>query len=239
MREDGPVLHVGLNPGGDASTLDVAVIDALIALFDGLHDRPGIRVVVLSSLGEDFCLGGNRSEYRDALAADPSGLSLRRILDKGHRLFQALEGSHVVTVARLHGKVVGQGLALAAFCDLRAAADTCTLRLPEVGLGMPPAWGGVLGRLISEAGAARIRELMLTCDVLDAAGAQRLGLVHKVAPLDELDGVVEGWTRPMARRSAEALTLTKRMFAGYARADRTADVALLDAHLMAARLSHP
>ncbi|QDY79687.1 enoyl-CoA hydratase/isomerase family protein [Streptomyces qinzhouensis] len=236
VLEDGPVLRVDLNPTGGESILGVAALDSLIALFDTLHDRPGIRAVVLSSSGEDFCLGGDRREYRAALDTDATGTSLRRILDRGHRLCQALESSHTVTIARLHGKVVGQGLAVASFCDLRVAADTTSFRLPELGLGMPPAWGGVLGRLISEAGAARIRELMLTSETFDAPAAQRLGLLHKIAPQDGLDRAVSDWTRPISRRSAEALTLTKRMFAGYARADRTADVGLLDAHLMAAQL---
>ncbi|WP_411149152.1 enoyl-CoA hydratase/isomerase family protein [Streptomyces sp. A30] len=236
-EQDGPVLHVRLNPFEQDDTLSVAVLDDLIALFDGLHERPDVRIVLLSSMGEDFCLGADRHEYADALALDPTGATLRRIADKAHRLCQALESTHAVTIARLHGKVIGAGLALAAYCDLRAGADTCQFRMPEVGVGLPPAWGGAMGRLISEAGVARIRELMLTCNVFDAATAHRLGILHKVAPLDQLDHAVDAWTRPLVRRSPEALVLTKRMLAGYARADRTADVALLDAHLLTAHLN--
>ncbi|MEV7481108.1 MULTISPECIES: enoyl-CoA hydratase/isomerase family protein [Streptomyces] len=236
VEEDGPVLHVRLNPAGGADVLDVAALDALTALIDGLHERPGIRVLLLSSMGEDFCLGADRDEYQEALAADPSGGALRRIGDKAQRLCQALENTHAVTIARLHGRVVGAGLALAAYCDLRAGADTCRFRMPEVGLGLPPAWGGAMGRLVSEAGVARIRELMLTCEPFDAATAHRLGLLHKVAPLDQLDRTVAAWTRPLVRRSPEALVLTKRMLTGFARADRTADVALLDSHLLTAQL---
>ncbi|MFE9442089.1 enoyl-CoA hydratase/isomerase family protein [Streptomyces sp. NPDC006602] len=237
VEQDGPVLNVRLNPSQQDDTLSVAVLDDLIALFDGLHERPDIRVLLLSSMGEDFCLGADRHEYLDALAMDPTGATLRRIGDKAHRLCQALENTHVVTVARLHGKVIGAGLALAAYCDLRAGADTCRFRMPEVGLGLPPAWGGAMGRLISEAGVARIRELMLTCNVFDAPTAHRLGLLHKVSPLDQLDHAIDAWTRPLVRRSPEALVLTKRMLAGFARADRTADVALLDSHLLTAHLN--
>ncbi|OIJ63683.1 enoyl-CoA hydratase/isomerase family protein [Streptomyces mangrovisoli] len=235
-EQDGPVLRVHLNPARQDDTLGIAAVDALLALLDDLHDRPDVRVLVLSSLGEDFCLGADRSEYQAALAMDPTGGALRRIVDKAQRLCQALETTHAVTIARLHGKVIGAGLALAAYCDLRAGADTCRFRMPEVGLGLPPAWGGAMGRLVSEAGAARIRELMLTCGIFDAATAQRLGILHEVAPLDQLDRTVAAWTRPLLRRSPEALVLTKRMLAGYARADRTADPSLLDAHLLTAQL---
>lgn len=238
VEQDGPVLHVRLNPWGQDDVLGVAVLDELLHLLDDLHERPDIRILTLSSLGTDFCLGADRHEYQAALTVDPTGAALRRIADKAHRLCQALEATHAVTIARLHGRVVGAGLALASFCDLRAGADTCRFRMPEVGIGLPPAWGGAMGRLVSEAGAARIRELMLTCDVFDAATAQRIGLLHKSAPLDRLDEVVAAWTRPLVRRSPEALVLTKRMLAGYARADRTADASLLDSHLLTAHISH-
>ncbi|WP_079056288.1 enoyl-CoA hydratase/isomerase family protein [Streptomyces caeruleatus] len=237
IAQSGPVLHVRLNPTRQDDTLSAAVLDELIAVLDDLHERPDIRVLVLSSLGEDFCLGADRQEYQDALATDPSGAALRRIADKAQRLCQALEDTHAITIARLHGKVVGAGLALAAYCDLRAGADTCRLRMPEVGVGLAPAWGGAMGRLVSEVGAARIRELMLTCDIFDADTAHRLGLLHKVAPLDQLDATVAAWTKPLARRAPEALVLTKRMLTGYAKATRTADIALLDAHLLTSRLS--
>lgn len=238
VDQDGPVLHVRLNPWeGQDDVLDVAAIDNLLHLLDELHERPDIRVLTLSSKGKDFCLGSDRNEFQDALAADPTGAGLRRIADKAHRLCQALENTHAVTIARLHGSVIGAGLALASFCDLRVGADTCRFRMPEVGIGLPPAWGGAMGRLVSEAGAARIRELMLTCDVFDAATAHRLGLLHKTAPADGLDEVVEAWTRPLVRRSPESLVLTKRMLAGYAKADRTSDVSLLDSHLLAATLN--
>lgn len=239
IAQSGPVLHVRLNPSVRDDTLSAPVLDELIAVLDDLHERPDIRILVLSSLGDDFSLGADRQEYQDAVATDPTGASLRRIADKAHRLCQGLENTHAVTIARLHGRVVGAGLALAAYCDLRAGADTCRFRMPEVGVGLAPTWGGAMGRLIAEAGAARIRELMLTCEAFDAVTAHRIGLLHKVAPLDQLDDTIAAWTRPLARRSPEALVLTKRLLTGYAKATRTADIALLDAHLLTARLTAP
>ncbi|MFJ8135847.1 enoyl-CoA hydratase/isomerase family protein [Streptomyces sp. NPDC096013] len=240
LTRTGSVLHVQLNPSGqDDDVLSSAVLDALIAVLDGLHEQPDVRILVLSSLGEDFCRGADRREFQEALAADPTGATLRRITDKAQRLCQALENTHAVTIARLHGNVIGAGLALAAHFDLRAGADTCRFRMPEVGLGLAPAWGGGMGRLIVEAGAARIRELMLTCEDFDASTAHRLGLLHKVAPLDDLDDTVTAWTRPLARRSPQALVLTKRMLTGYVKAARASDTTLLDSHLLAAQLTQP
>ncbi|GHJ37541.1 enoyl-CoA hydratase/isomerase family protein [Streptomyces sp. TS71-3] len=234
IAQAGPVLHVRLNPSVQDDTLSIAVLDELIAVLDSLNERPDVRILVLSSMGDDFSLGADRREYQDALARDPTGAAMRRIADKAHRLCQALENTHAITIARLHGKVTGAGLALAAHCDLRAGADTCRFRMPELGVGLAPTWGGSMGRLIAEAGVARIRELMLTCDIFDAATAHRLHILHKVTPLDQLDDAITAWTKPLARRSPEALVLTKRMLTGYAKAARTADIALLDSHLLTA-----
>ncbi|MFI6401154.1 enoyl-CoA hydratase/isomerase family protein [Streptomyces sp. NPDC050548] len=240
LTRTGSVLHVRLNPSAqDDDVLSSAVLDALIAVLDGLHEQPDVQILVLSSLGKDFCLGADRREYQESLAGDPTGATLRRIADKAQRLCQALENTHAVTIARLHGGVIGAGLALAAHCDLRAGADTCRFRMPEIGLGLAPTWGGAMGRLITEAGVARVRELLLTCDEFDAPTAHHLGLLHKVAPLDRLDDAVTAWTKPLARRSPQALVLTKRMLAGYAKAARTSDTALLDSHLLAAQLAQP
>ncbi len=239
LTRSGAVLHVALNPTTQGDVLGTAVLDALIDVLDDLHDQPDIRIVVLSSLGGDFCLGADRREYQAALDTDPTGDTLLRLADKAHRLCQALENTHAVTIARLHGKVAGAGLALAAYCDLRAGADTCRFRMPEVGLGLAPAWGGAIGRLITEAGAARIRELMLTGETFDAPTAHRLGLLHKIALLDDLDSTVAAWTKPLSRRSARALLLTKRMLTGFTKAARMADPSLLDSHLLAAQLTRP
>ncbi|GHF92908.1 enoyl-CoA hydratase/isomerase family protein [Streptomyces thermodiastaticus] len=239
VSEDGPVLRVILDPSAEDGALSSDALDDLEAVLRGLHDRPDIRVLVLGSAGDDFCLGADRTEFQDALEQEPSGSALRRIVDKAYRVCDALENTHAVTIARLNGKVIGAGLALAAYCDLRAGADTCRFRMPEIALGLPPAWGGAMGRLIVEAGAARIRELMLTCDPFDADTAHRLGLLHKVTPAEKLDAAIDAWIRPLVRRSPEALTLTKRMLTGYSRAARTADVALLDAHLLSAQIARP
>ncbi|SED90409.1 methylglutaconyl-CoA hydratase [Streptomyces misionensis] len=233
---DGPVLRVRLGATPSDTTLTVAALDDLLTVLDGLHERPDIRVLLLTGAGADFNLGAERTEFQSALAHDPTGTALRRMNDKAHRVCEALESTHAVTVARLHGRVIGAGLALAAYCDLRAGADDCRFRMPEVALGLPPAWGGAMGRLIAEAGAARIRELMLTGENFDAATAQRIGLLHKVASPDSLDAAVDAWIRPLLRRSPEALVLTKRMLTGYARAARTSEVGLLDAHLLSAHL---
>lgn len=237
VHQEGRVLRAELNSPETGNALTAAMLDELLALLGSLPDRPDIRVVVLSGAGDDFCVGADRTEFTTALITDPRGSHLRAIADKARRVCDALESTHVVTIARLHGRVLGAGLGLAVFCDLRAGADTTTFRMPEVALGVPPAWGGALARLISEAGAARIRELILTCETFDATTAHHLSLLHKTAPAEDLDRIVDQWVRPLVRRAPEALAVAKLMLAAKSRANRQTDSTLLDPLLLTGRLA--
>nr|WP_202451351.1 enoyl-CoA hydratase/isomerase family protein [Streptomyces sp. SID4948] len=237
VTRTGPVLHAELDSPGTGNALTATTLDELLALLDSVRDSPDIRVLVLSGAGADFCVGADRADLAASLQADPHGGELRAHADKARRVCEALENSHAVTIARLQGKVIGAGLGLALFCDLRAAADTCRFRLPELALGLPPAWGGMLPRLLAEAGAAKVRELIMTGDTFDAAAAAALSIVHRVVPAADLDSTVDAWVRPLVRRPPEALVLAKLMLNAYGKAGRFMDGTLLDAHLFSTALA--
>ncbi|MFF1421260.1 enoyl-CoA hydratase/isomerase family protein [Streptomyces sp. NPDC058280] len=234
--QEGAVLKVQLSSPETGNAISGLLLDELLSVLDAL-DEAGVRVLILSGAGADFCLGGDRGEFAPLLAADPGGASLRALGNKARRVCDALATTDAVTIARLHGGVVGAGLGLAVLCDLRAGADNCRFRLPELGLGVPPAWGGILPRLINETGAARIRELILTANNFDAAKAVELSILHKVVPEEELDSAITQWTRPLVRRSPAALRTAKAMMNAYSGANRLADATLLDAELLTAAVA--
>lgn len=237
VSRDGALLRVELNSPENGNAVSTLILDELLVVLGGLTDLPEVRVLVLSGAGKDFCLGADRAEFAESLAADPTGESVRRSGEKARRVCDALATSDVVTVARLHGGVVGAGVALAVFCDLRVGADTARFRLPELALGMPPAWGGVLPRLLHEAGAARIRELILTGESFGAARAAELSLLHKVVAEEDLDEAVARWTAPLVRRPAAALRTGKALLNAYAGSHRLADATLLDAELLSSAVA--
>ncbi len=232
VTHEGPVLNVELSSPETGNAISGLVLDELLAVLDALHDDPSIRVLVLSGAGDDFCLGGERKEFATLLATDPGGAGLHALGNKARRVCDALATANAVTIARLHGGVIGAGIGLAVFCDLRVGADSCRFRMPELALGVPPAWGGVLPRLLSEAGAARVRELILTADNFDAAKAVELSILHKAVPESELDATVTRWIKPLVRRSPAALRSAKVMLNAYAGASRLADASFFDAELL-------
>ncbi|WP_098026058.1 enoyl-CoA hydratase/isomerase family protein [Streptomyces sp. st115] len=228
---EGPVLYVELNAPESGNAVTEAMLDELLDVV--VAPDPEVRVLVLSGAGDDFCLGGDRTEFADWLAEDPGGRGIRVAGEKARRVCEAISGGRAVTIARVQGKAVGAGFALALACDLRVGAEDASFRLPELALGLPTAWGGLLPRLIHEVGAARVRELILTGRSFDAAEARELSVLQRVVPGAELDAAVAAWAKPVVRRPEAALRVTKALLNSYAAATRLADPSFLDAELMA------
>lgn len=230
-RREGPVLQVELHAPETGNAVTEAMLDELLDIV--ATPDPEVRVLVLSGAGDDFCLGGDRTEFAGWLEEDPAGRGIRVAGEKARRVCEAISGGRAVTIARVQGKAVGAGFALALACDLRVGADTASFRLPELALGLPTAWGGLLPRLIHEVGAARVRELILTGRAFDAAEARDLSVLQRVVPEAELDAAVTAWAKPVVRRPEAALRVTKALLNSYAAATRLADPSFLDAELMA------
>ncbi|MEU1423775.1 MULTISPECIES: enoyl-CoA hydratase/isomerase family protein [unclassified Kitasatospora] len=231
----GAVLYVELDSPETGNAVTEAVLRDLLAVLAA--PDPAVRAVVLSGAGPDFCLGGDRDEFADSLGADPTGGGIRTAGTLARQVCAALTDSPAVTIARVQGRAIGAGFALALACDLRVGADTAAFRLPELALGLPVAWGGLLPRLLHEVGAARAREIILTGRPVGAAEAYDLSILQRVVPEEELDVAVAEWVRPVTRRPEAALRVTKTLLNSHAAATRLADTSVLDAELMAAVLA--
>jgi enoyl-CoA hydratase/carnithine racemase len=230
-RQD-TVLTIELHAPEQGNVVTDAMLDDLQAVLD--HQDPDVRVLVLSGAGDDFCVGGDRTEYAEHLHQDPTGGGVRASGVRARRVCEALTANPAVTVARVQGRAIGAGFALALACDLRVGTEDASFRLPELAFGLPTAWGGLLPRLLNEVGAARARELVLTGRAFDAQEALSLSILHKVVPAEGIDGAVTTWAKPITRRPPAALRVTKTLLNSYTAATRLADSTALDAELMAA-----
>jgi len=150
------------------------ILAGLAECLDGLEAR-GLRLLVVTGDGERaFCAGTDLAETTEMAPAAR--------LDKSQRareLFARLSRSRVLSVAALNGLAFGGGLELAMACTFRVAAAHVAVSLPEVKLGLLPAYGGTqfLPALV---GAARARDLMLTGRAVAANEAQQMGLIDRV-----------------------------------------------------------
>jgi len=140
-----------------------------------------IRGIIITGAGEKAFVAG-------ADIAELGGLSaveLQEFSSFGQAVFQRLDSMGKPSLAAINGYALGGGLELAMSCTLRIASENARMGLPEVKLGLIPGYGATqrLPRLV---GPARALELLLTGETVEAAEAQRIGLVNHVVPQAEL-----------------------------------------------------
>ncbi|WP_342067083.1 enoyl-CoA hydratase/isomerase family protein [Achromobacter kerstersii] len=205
-RDDG-VAVVRYDRGGKANALNLAAIEALIDAAHELARDDRIRAVVLTGTPVIFSAGIDLKDPALWQQGDP--LATQRALARGEALCRAWSELPQVTIAAIEGAAVGGGAVLALACDWRVLGADAFLRLPEVRLGLPLAWGG-LPRLASLVGPARAKRALFTDLQLDAATAEAWGLADGVAPKGEVVHAATALARDAAACPTLALRLTKR-----------------------------
>ena len=225
---DGRVCRLVLDRPQKLNALNEELRAELQAVIDGLADRPEVRVVVVSGEGRAFSAG---ADLADRPAAAPDALGRRRASGRWHRLLDDLERLPQVTVAALHGHVIGGGALLAVACDLRVAADDLSFAIPEVAVGIPLTWAG-LPRLAREIGLPRTRDLVMTGRRVGAAEAERIGLVQRVVAATALDEEVAALVDGLLAQPAAPLAMTVDALRALGRAVSAPETAWADPDLL-------
>jgi enoyl-CoA hydratase/carnithine racemase len=225
---DRSVCRITLDRPGKLNALDDAMRRGLQRAVDEVAARDDIRVVVVAGAGRAFSAGADLGER---VPVPPGALGPRRASGRWQRLLEDLERLPQVTVARLHGHVIGGAALLAAACDLRVAADDVAIAIPEVAIGIPLTWAG-LPRLAREIGLPRTRELVLTGRRLHAAEALAWGYVHRVVAPERLNGEVDALVAQLVAQPAAALALSVDALRALGRAVSAAETAWADPDLL-------
>ena len=195
-------------------------VDAL----DAFAADPAVRAVLITGSERAFAAGADVAEMVDVEALD----ALEADFLAG---WHAVARCPVPTVAAVAGHALGGGCELAMMCDLVFAADNARFGQPEIRLGTMPGLGGTQ-RLTRLVGRAKAMDLCLTGRTMDAAEAERSGLVSRVVPTEELADVARQTARRIAGFSAPAVRLIREAV------HRAEDVALADGLLAERRAFH-
>lgn len=204
------VATLTLNRPEVLNALTFEVYAQLQRLFEDLRTDDNVRVVVLTGAGEGFCSGGDVH----GIIAELFKRDLR-----AHLEFTRMTGAVVRNmrrldkpiIAALNGMTAGAGSVLALASDLRIASERARFAFlfTKVGLtGADMGAGYLLPRIV---GLGRALELLYFGDTLDAATAERYGLVNRVVAHDDLLPTAHEWARRLAQGPALALGMTKRM----------------------------
>jgi enoyl-CoA hydratase/carnithine racemase len=205
LDEKGGVATLTLNRPDRDNAVNSEVMDALAETLAGVGDRALSKVLVLQGSGDHFC-GGREPE-----PTPPKGpKEWNEVLNKITRVNRLLASFPGITISLVHGKAFGFGLGLAVGCDITLAAENARLAFPEVKGGLPPTIVmSYLGRLIPRKKAF---ELVITGREMDPHEGERLGLVNRVVPADQLVAEGERWVSLFLKLNEETLKTCKAYF---------------------------
>lgn len=196
LEREGPVAILGLNRPAKRNAISDALLSAIeAAVAEAQRDA---RAIVIHGHGPCFSAGLDLAEHKARTAEE-----VFRHSRGWHRVFRMIREGDVPAIAAIHGACVGGGLELAAACHIRVADGTAFFALPEGTRGIFVG-GGASVHVARLLGAARMTDMMLTGRALDAAAAERAGLVTYV----EAEGHAVAKARALAAKVAEAAPLT-------------------------------
>ncbi len=204
---DGAVLTLTLDYPARRNALNVALREQMFAILEAAQGDDGIRAIVLTGEGGNFCSGGDISgmDVRDAEQG-------RERMRRTHRMVRLMIGGRIPLVAAVEGWCVGAGLSMACACDTIVAAEDARFAagFGRVGLmadlGLP--W-----TLPNRIGPAKARQMLLYPDQIDGREAERIGLVDRIVPKGGALEKARELASFLAQQAPLPIALTKRMLA--------------------------
>jgi methylglutaconyl-CoA hydratase len=204
------------------------LIDGLLAALDALSAAPPLRAVVLKGNGRHFQAGADL-KWVDAVRKSSPQENVR-VSRATAEAVQRLNRAPVPTLALVQGGCFGGGTGIVAACDVVIAADNAMFSITEVRWGLTAAI--IIPQLNDAMGVRQLRRYALTGERFGAVEARRIGLVHEVVPLAELESAGARIVGHLLENAPVALKQTKAhvLASAFADLDEPAFAALVDAH---------
>lgn len=201
------VARLTLNRPDAHNALNATLIGDLRRAADWLSTSQGVRAVVLTGAGKTFCAGGdlgwmqqNMKKTRAERVAESAELAL---------MLRALNGLPMPMIGRVNGPAYGGGVGMISVCDIAIAVDSGIYALTEVRLGLLPA--NIAPYVVARMGEPNARRTFLTARRMNAAEAQRLGLLSDVVSAEQLDAAVERELADLLQCAPGAVAATKKL----------------------------
>jgi enoyl-CoA hydratase/carnithine racemase len=212
-RDDHGVVTITLNRPEKKNALNPQMNEELTRVLDEIWESRDDRVLVLTGAGDAFCSGADLTPGKDSGSNEGiAGRGVGTALDGMRRLGRLVQRLHDLpkpTIAALNGVAVGAGCNLALGCDLIIASDTA--RLSEIfarrGLSLDAGGSWLLPRMI---GLHKAKELAFLAEIISAEEAERIGLVNRVVPADDLEKVVTDIAHTIAAQPPIQVSISKK-----------------------------
>jgi len=202
-REDGYAV-VRLNRPEALNAFNNTLMDELTEVIETLDEDDDVRCIVITGSEKAFAAGADIKEMA------PLDYARAYREDFITRNWEAVTRARTPVIAAVAGYALGGGCELAMMCDFVIAAENAKFGQPEINLGVSPGAGGTQ-RLPRAIGKSKAMDMILTARMMDAAEAERSGLVSRVVPLDKLMDEAKAAAAKIASLPAHAVRLTKEM----------------------------
>ncbi|MDD4868521.1 MAG: enoyl-CoA hydratase [Mycobacterium sp.] len=201
VERDARVGIITLNRPQALNALNSQAMNEVTSAATAFDDDAGIGAIVITGSARAFAAGADIKEMAGLTFADAFGADF-------FAPWATLAAVRTPTIAAVAGHALGGGCELAMMCDLIIAADTATFGQPEIKLGVLPGMGGTQ-RLTRAIGKAKAMDLILTGRTIDAAEAERSGLVSRVVPADDLLNEAKAVATTISQMSRSAARMAK------------------------------
>jgi enoyl-CoA hydratase len=201
VERDGRVGTITLNRPQALNALNSQMMTEVTTAATEFDDDPDIGAIIITGSPKAFAAGADIKEMASLTFADVFGADFFAPWSK-------LAAVRTPTIAAVAGHALGGGCELAMMCDVLIAAETAKFGQPEIKLGVLPGMGGSQ-RLTRAIGKAKAMDLILTGRTIDAAEAERSGLVSRVVPADDLLTEAKAVATAIAQLSLSATRMAK------------------------------
>lgn len=206
LEVDGAIATITNDNPDKHNAFDDEMDAALFEILGELRARDDVRVVIWRGEGRSFSSGRDVA----SIGVAKTELSHHELMRRGHRGIQQLWELDQPVLVACKGWVMGGSFQRALLCDVRVAAEGTRFRLPELTHGVIPDTGGV-AVLHQMCGPGVVSDLVLTGRVMEVDEALAHGVVSRVVPADELDGVVREMAEQVARTPKIAVKLAREV----------------------------
>jgi methylglutaconyl-CoA hydratase len=217
----GEIATITFNRPEKRNAISTKMLEEILAALNKI-EVSAARVVILTGAGKAFCSGMDLEALKALAAQSP----IQHLEDarRSAEFFRRLWSFPKTTIAAVNGAAIAGGCSIATFCDLTVSVPEAKFGYPEVRIGFIPAIISVF--LKRQVGEKNARDLLLTGRIIEAAEAQRLGLVTQIVSADELMAETHKLTGILLACSPTSLLKTKRLLCDFTKAELDHDLEL-------------
>jgi 2-(1,2-epoxy-1,2-dihydrophenyl)acetyl-CoA isomerase len=200
-----------VTPNRKFPTLDVQTGKDLLAAIEECEKNKEVRVLIITGTGKAFCAGGDIKKFKEAIESGKSGEMMETLTKDLYQIAYKLRTLRIPVIAAVNGYAMGAAMNLALSCDLIIAVEEAQFAESFINIGLIPGFAGtyMLPKLLPW---SKVSELCFFGENISATELEKLGLVNKVVPGEELEKVVNDYAEKLAKQPSLAIGRMKKLF---------------------------